>query len=163
MPVLAAAPITRRSLLLATALLTTTATAVRAAPPVNTLKGSLFGGRADTAILGYDTVAYFTTGRAVEGNDSLAHTWMGATWRFSTQAHLDQFKAAPEKFAPQYGGYCAYGVSQGYLVGVEPDKFRIIGGKLYLNYNADVQATWNKDTAGHIRAADGKFQALLRK
>jgi len=138
-------------------------TAVFAAPPINTLKGGLFGGRTDTAILGYDPVAYFTDGRPVKGQDALAYEWMGAKWKFASQAHLDLFKASPEKYSPQYGGYCAYGVSQDNLVGIEPDKFKVEGGKLYLNYDADVQAKWLKDTAGYIKQADAKFPALLKK
>lgn len=138
-------------------------TAALAAPPINTLKNGLFGGRTDTAINGYDTVAYFTAGKPVKGQDTLAHDWMGAKWKFASQGNLDLFKASPEKYAPQYGGYCAYGVSQDNLVSVEPDKFKVIDGKLYLNYDADVQATWLKDPASYIKTADAKFQALLKK
>jgi len=134
-----------------------------AEPPINTLKNSLFGGRTDTAINGYDTVAYFTVGKPVKGQDALATEWMGAKWKFSTQAHLDLFKANPEKYAPQYGGYCAYGVVQDNLVKVEPDQFTVRDGKLYLNYDADIQAKWLKDPAGFIKAADAKFPALLKK
>ena len=140
-----------------------TGTAALAAPPVNTIKPGLFGGRGDTAIQGYDTVAYFTAGKPVKGDDSLVHEWMGAKWKFSTAANLELFKANPEKYAPQYGGYCAYGVSQDNLVSIEPDKFKVQDGKLYLNYDADVQATWLKDTAGYIKQADAKFAALLKK
>lgn len=139
-------------------------TAARAAePPVNTLKTSLFGGRTDTAINGYDPVAYFTVGKPVKGQDGLATEWMGAKWKFSSQANLDLFKANPEKYAPQYGGYCAYGVTQGYLVKVEPEQFTVRDGKLYLNYDADVQTKWRKDPAGYIKDADAKFSALLKK
>jgi len=134
-----------------------------AAPPINTIKPGLFGGRGDTAILGYDPVAYFTAGKPVKGLDTLVHEWMGAKWKFSTAANLDLFKADPAKYAPQYGGYCAYGVSQDNLVSIEPDKFKVIDGKLYLNYDASVQDTWLKDTAGYIRQADAKFAALLKK
>jgi YHS domain-containing protein len=134
-----------------------------AAPPINTLKPGLFGGSGGPAILGYDPVAYFTDGKPVKGSDKLSHEWMGAKWWFATQAHLDAFKATPEKYAPQYGGYCAYGVSQDHLVSIEPDKFKVIDGKLYLNYDADVQARWVKDPAGYIRTADAKFPALLKK
>jgi YHS domain-containing protein len=132
-------------------------------PPINTLKNSIFGGRTDTAINGYDTVAYFTVGKPVMGNDAFALDWMGAKWKFASQANLDLFKASPEKYAPQYGGYCAYGVAQGDLVKVEPDQFTVLGGKLYLNYDADVHAKWRKDPAGYIKTADAKFSALLRK
>jgi YHS domain-containing protein len=134
-----------------------------AEPPVNTLKNSLFGGRTDTAINGYDTVAYFTDRKPVKGSDAFVHAWMGAKWKFASQAHLDLFKAEPEKYAPQYGGYCAYGVAQDHLVKVEPDQFTIRDGKLYLNYDADIQAKWLKDPAGYIKAADAKFGPLLKK
>ncbi len=138
-------------------------TAAFAAAPINTLKNSLFGGSTDTAINGYDTVAYFTLSKPVKGLDSLVTEWMSAKWKFSSQAHLDLFKAAPEKYAPQYGGYCAFGVSRGYLVKVEPDQFTVREGKLYLNYDADVQKQWLKDPAGYIKLADAKFADLLKK
>ena len=134
-----------------------------AEPPINTLKNSFFGGRTDTAINGYDTVAYFTAGKPVKGLDNLAADWMGAKWKFSSQANLDLFKGNPEKYAPQYGGYCAYGVTQGYLVKVEPDQFTIRDGKLYLNFDAEVQTKWAKDPAGYIKSADEKFTGLLKK
>ena len=137
--------------------------ALAAEPPVNTLKNSLFGGRTDTAINGYDTVAYFTQGKPVKGQDHLVAEWMGAKWKFASQAHLDLFRANPEKYAPQYGGYCAYGVAKDNLVKVEPDQFTVRNGKLYLNYDADVQAKWKQDPDGYIRAADAKFQGLLKK
>ncbi len=135
----------------------------QAAPPINTLKGGVFGGRGDVAINGYDTVAYFTQNKAVKGLDTLVHEWKGARWKFANQAHLDLFKASPETYAPQYGGYCAYGVTRDYLVKIEPEQFTVRDGKLYLNYDADVQATWAKDPAGYIKAADAKFNALLLK
>jgi hypothetical protein len=137
--------------------------ALAAQPPINTLKNSLFGGRTDTAINGYDTVAYFTVGKPVKGLDHLVYEWMGAKWKFSTQAHLDLFKATPEKYAPQYGGYCAYGVTQDNLVKVEPEQFTVREGKLYLNFDADIQARWLKDPAGFIKQADAKFPVLLKK
>jgi hypothetical protein len=138
-------------------------TAVFAAPPINTLKNSVFGGSTDTAINGYDTVAYFTVGKPLKGLDNLATEWMGAKWKFSSQANLDLFKAMPEKYAPQYGGYCAFGVSRGYLVKVESDQFTVREGKLYLNYDADVQKQWLKDPDGFIKLADTKFAGLLKK
>jgi YHS domain-containing protein len=134
-----------------------------AEPAINTLKNSFFASRTDTAINGYDTVAYFTVGKPVKGLDSLIYEWMGAKWKFSTQANLDLFRANPDKYAPQYGGYCAYGVAQDSLVKVEPDQFTVRDGKLYLNYDAEVQTKWKKDPEGFIRAADAKFQSLLKK
>ncbi len=157
----------RHALTLSTAMFTVFAllgsgAALAAEPAINTLKNSVFGGRTDTAINGYDTVAYFTVGKPVKGQDGLTTEWMGAKWKFSSQSHLDLFKASPEKYAPQYGGYCAFGVSRGYLVKVEPDQFTLRDGKLYLNFDADVQAQWLKDPAGFIKLADQKFAALLK-
>jgi YHS domain-containing protein len=154
--------ISRRQCLSASALLLWSTLAL-AAPPINTIKPGLFGGRGDVAILGYDPVAYFTDKKPVMGQDGYSFEWMGAKWKFASQAHLELFKAAPEKYAPQYGGYCAYGVAQGNLVSIEPDKFRVEGGKLYLNYNAEVQAKWVQDIPGFIKQADAKFAALLAK
>ncbi len=159
----ASRPLTRRLLLaLAIGALFASMPAL-AAPPANTIKPGLFGGRSDTAIQGYDPVSYFTDGKPVKGQDTLTFDYLGAKWKFASQAHLDLFKADPEKYAPQYGGYCAYGVAQDALVSIEPDKFKIVDGKLYLNYDADVQAKWLKDPAGFIKQANAKFQALLKK
>jgi YHS domain-containing protein len=153
----------RLALMLGVATLFAATRALAAEPPINTLKNSFFASRTDTAINGYDTVAYFTAGKPVKGQDSLVHEWMGAKWKFNSQVNLDLFKANPEKFAPQYGGYCAYGVTQGALVKVEPEQFTVRDGKLYLNYDADVQSKWLKDPAGYIKDADAKFQVLLKK
>ena len=156
-------PLNRRLVLALAAGAMFAGTAALAAPPANTIKPGLFSGRADTAILGYDPVAYFTDGKPVKGQDNLMFDYLGAKWKFASQSHLDLFKADPEKYAPQYGGYCAYGVTQDALVSIEPDKFKILDGKLYLNYDADVQAKWLKDPVGYIKQADAKFQALLKK
>jgi YHS domain-containing protein len=138
--------------------------AAAAQPAINTLKNSsLFSSRTDTAINGYDTVAYFTQNKPVKGLDTFTTSWKGATWKFSSAANLELFKANPEKYAPQYGGYCAYGVTQGYLVKVDPDQFTVRDGKLYLNYDADVQAKWLKDVPGYVSNADQKFPQLLQK
>jgi hypothetical protein len=130
-----------------------------AQPPINTLNT----GRAQTAINGYDTVAYFTAKKAVKGLDILSHDWNGATWKFASAEHLALFKANPDKYAPQYGGYCAYGVAQGYLVKVDPKQFTVRDDKLYLNYDASVQARWSRDISGYVSSADQKFPQLLRK
>jgi YHS domain-containing protein len=158
-------PLRRRTLIVAmfapVVPLLAPALALAAEPPVNTLKNSFFGGRTDTAINGFDAVAYHRQNRPVKGDDRYVTEWMGAKWKFASQENLDRFKANPERWAPQYGGYCAYGVSQGKLVKVEPDQFSVIDGKLYLNYDAEVQATWLKDVPGYNRAADSKFRQLL--
>ena len=134
-----------------------------AVPPINTLKNSFFASQTDTAINGYDSVAYFTQNAPVKGLDAHTFEWKGAKWKFASQANLELFKGNPEKYAPQYGGYCAYGVVKDGLVKVDPAQFTVFEGKLYLNYDADVQKEWAKDRAGYIKQADAKFPILLSK
>lgn len=112
------------------------------------------------AIRGYDAVAYFTDGRAVAGSPSIHHDWRGARWHFASEEHRAAFAADPERYAPQYGGFCAYGTASGYQVSTSPEAFAIEGGKLYLNYNAAVQRSWNKDRPGYIATADGNWPKL---
>ena len=112
---------------------------------------------------GYDVVAYFTQGRPVEGSDQFSTTYKGATFRFASAANLAKFKAGPAAYAPQYGGYCAWAVANGYTAKGDPRQWRIVGGKLYLNYNADIQARWVKDIGGFIRKADANWPAVLDK
>lgn len=134
-----------------------------AASKINTLeKNGLFGFKeSGVAIRGFDTVAYFTLGKPTEGSDEFTHDWNEATWKFSSQEHLDLFKADPEKYAPQYGGYCAYGVAQDALVKIEGEQWEILDGKLYLNYDKGVQQKWVKNKLGFITDADNKFESLL--
>ena len=106
------------------------------------------------AVGGYDVVAYFTEGKAVKGNIYYSVQWENANWQFSTKLHADMFKANPEKYAPQYGGYCAYGCSRGYKAKTEGEAFTIINGKLYLNYNLEVRNIWNKDQQEFIKKAE---------
>ena len=113
-----------------------------------------------TAINGYDPVAYFLQNSAVEGVDQYAVEWGGSRWKFISQAHLDSFKLAPEKYAPQYGGYCAYGCSENHKSPTDPRAFTIVGNKLYLNYSLKVKQLWMKDTIGRIKAADGYWPVL---
>ncbi|MEO6038935.1 MAG: YHS domain-containing (seleno)protein [Saprospiraceae bacterium] len=109
---------------------------------------------AEGAIRGYDPVAYFTDGRPVRGVAGITFDWNDATWHFASVAHRDSFQLNPEKYAPRYGGYCAYGWSKGYPAPINPAAWTIVDGKLYLNYSADVQVTWNKKQGSHIQAAD---------
>lgn len=134
-----------------------------AAEPINTLERSGLWGYEPSgiAIRGFDTVAYFTQSQAVKGSDEFTTQWMGATWLFASQEHKDLFTENPEKYAPQYGGYCAYGVAVDNLVKIEGDKWDIVDGKLYLNYNQKFQDQWRADITGFINIADEKFDALL--
>ena len=110
-------------------------------------EGGLFGA---AAVRGYDVVAYYTESRPVEGKRSLVHNWNGAEWRFASTANRDLFAANPEKYAPQYGGWCAWAVSQGYTASIDPEAWRIVDGKLYLNYSKSVQQQWMQDVKGNI-------------
>jgi YHS domain-containing protein len=116
-----------------------------------------------SAIRGYDPVAYFTEARPVKGSSQYKHEWKGATWRFASAANRDAFAAAPEKYAPQYGGYCAYGVANGYTVSTVPEAWTVVEGKLYLNYSLGVQADWRKDPAGYIRKANANWPKALER
>jgi hypothetical protein len=85
------------------------------------------------------------------------------TWRFASERSRDAFKAAPETYAPQYGGHCAWAVSQGYTAKGDPKYWKVVNGKLYLNYNAQVQRDWERDVAGHIGKGDKNWPAVLGK
>jgi hypothetical protein len=113
------------------------------------------------AIAGYDPVAYFAEGKPVAGSSDFTTEWKGATWRFASAAHRDQFAADPVKYAPQYGGYCAWAVSQGYTASSDPDAWRIVEGKLYLNYDKDIQKKWEIDIPGNIAKANESWPKLL--
>ncbi len=115
------------------------------------------------AINGYDPVAYFTDGKPVKGLDSIAFTWHGATWHFANHNHRELFAAEPEKYAPQFGGWCAYGWSKGYPAKIEPEAWSIVDGKLYLNYNLEVRDDWNKKRAAYIQKAEVNYQKAHAK
>ncbi len=113
------------------------------------------------AIYAYDTVAYFTQSKAVKGSEKYQTQWRGALWSFSSQQHLDMFKQEPEKYAPQYGGYCAYAMADGRLVGVDEEAFTIVDGKLYLNYSKSVMEDWREDIPGYVEKADVAYPTLV--
>ena len=117
----------------------------------------------DDAVSGYDVVAYFTQNKAVEGSEDFTFEYKEAVWSFSSQEHLNLFKADPEKYEPQYGGYCAWSVSQGNSAESDPLVWRIIEDKLYLNYDLDVQKMWLKDTTNFIIKADKNWPKVLNK
>ncbi|MBC7929575.1 MAG: YHS domain protein [Rubrivivax sp.] len=106
------------------------------------------------ALRGYDPVAYFREGAAVEGRQEFESAWNGAKWRFKSAENRDEFARVPEAFAPQYGGYCSYAVGNGYTADGDPQAWKIVGGKLYVNYNTDVREMWEKDIAGLISKGD---------
>jgi len=125
-----------------------------AVEPVNRNRGGV-------AIEGYDPVAYFERGAPVEGSADHTFEWRGATWRFASAAHRELFAAEPGKYAPQYGGYCAYAVAKGTTAGIDPEAWQIVDGKLYLNYSKKVQRQWEEDVPGNIAKADANWPKIL--
>lgn len=132
------------------------------APAVMAQKAPVFSDH-NGAIRGYDPVAYFTQGAPVRGSKEFRHEWHGATWYFATGANRDRFAADPAKFAPQYGGYCAYGVALGSAPPIDPNAWTIVDGKLYLNFNLPTRAIWEKDIPGYIRMADANWPGVLKR
>jgi len=115
------------------------------------------------AVSGYDTVAYFTQHQPVKGQAQLTTTYQGAEWRFSSAENRALFLADPARYAPQYGGYCAWAVSQGNTASADPQRWKIVDGKLYLNYDAEVQKKWEANIAELIKTADQNWPTVLNK
>jgi len=134
------------------ALITTTSLAQK--PPVYSTSAG--------AIKGYDPVAYFEEGKPVKGSDEITYEWNGATWHFSTSEHKNAFEENPEKYAPQFGGYCAYAVSKGSTAKIEPDAWKIVDGKLYLNYDQGIKKRWEADQANYIEKANANWPEVLK-
>ncbi|ADZ89700.1 YHS domain-containing (seleno)protein [Marinomonas mediterranea] len=116
------------------------------------------------AVGGYDTVAYFTQGKPVKGSSDYKTEFKGANWYFASQANLDLFKQDPDKYAPQYGGYCAWAVSaKNDFAKGDPEHWSIVDGKLYLNYNQNIKDKWSQDIPGHIAQGDKNWPTLIAK
>ncbi len=110
---------------------------------------------------GYDVVSYFTAGKPAAGSDRYTAEYGGVKWQFASAENRDTFKADPAKYAPQYGGFCSWGVSVGKLFDVDPvNGWKIVDGKLYLNFNGDINATFSKDADGFIRKANNNWPSL---
>jgi YHS domain-containing protein len=116
------------------------------------------------AIRGTDPVAYFTEGRAVPGAQAHSLDWNGATWHFASADNRAAFADDPDRYAPQYGGFCAWAVAEkGKLYSTQPDNWKIVDGKLYLNYNDDIQSRWQDDIPGFIAQGDERWPKILRE
>ena len=115
------------------------------------------------AVKGYDVVAYETDGAPVKGRVEFEYRWQAAIWRFATAANRDRFAADPGRFAPQFGGYCSWAVSRGYTADVDPEAWRIVDGKLYLNYSRRVQRMWEQDIPGNITKGTANWPGVLSK
>jgi YHS domain-containing protein len=115
------------------------------------------------AIDGYDPVAYFTESKPVKGQRAFTFEFEGATYRFQSAAHRELFAKEPKKYVPQYGAFCAWAVSRGYTADTDPLAWRIVDGRLYLNYNFSVKEQWEQDIPGNISKADTNWPGLSRK
>ncbi len=129
--------------------------------PVLASSNLVFVDAAGVAINGYDPVAYFTEGKPVEGSSDFTTEWMGATWHFSSAENRDMFVAAPEDYAPQYGGYCAFAVSYGSTASTVPEAWTVHNGKLYLNFSLGVRDRWRADIDERIALADKNWPGVL--
>lgn len=150
-------PMTRRHLLkaaLAAPAIAAFAPRAMAATPQVYAEGGI-------AVDGSDVVGYFTQGAPVAGDPAITFAYMGVTWLFASEANRDAFAADPARYAPQYGGYCAYAVSQGYTAPTVPEAWTIVDDKLYLNFSTGVRSRWERDIPGHIAAADANWPAVL--
>ena len=113
------------------------------------------------AIRGYDPVAYFTQQMPAKGDSAYSLEYNDAVWYFVNQENLERFRKHPERYAPQYGGYCAYGMSRGYVVSTDPNAWTIVDDRLYLNYSIGVRKTWLKDVPVNIDKADMNWQSKI--
>ena len=145
----------RGSWLLAAVLLLASPTPVLAKSEVNK---SFLGG---VAISGVDAVAYFNDAKAVIGSSKFSHQWKGAEWRFKNAANRAAFAKTPGKYAPAFGGYCAWAVSQGYTAGIDPEAWTIHEGTLYLNYSKNIQKQWVQDISGNIAKGRRNWPGVL--
>jgi YHS domain-containing protein len=131
------------------------------ATPVFAAKPPVFVGKNGYAINGYDPVAYFTSGMPIEGSPDHSTMHNGATFLFASADNKAMFDAKPERYAPQFGGYCAYAVSKGATAKTEPDAWTIVDDKLYLNFNTAVRAIWKQDIPGNIARANKNWPDVL--
>ena len=112
------------------------------------------------ALKGYDPVAFFTLKQAHLGKATIALNWEGLEWRFVNESHRDQFAAEPEKYLPQYGGFCAFGASEGYKASVKPTAFTIHNGRLYFNFAHYIKKRWLETKERRIEQADLNWEAI---
>jgi len=115
------------------------------------------------ALRGYDAVAYFTIEKAVQGSPKYEFFWNGAKWLFSNAANLEKFKENPESYAPQFGGHCSYAVSQGYTAEGDPNEWKIVDGKLYLNYDHEAKEAWEKEQEKLIEQGKKNWASFQRQ
>lgn len=133
------------------------------AAPAHADKAPIYTGTfSSEAVQGHDPVAYFTEGKPVKGKSEFSTQYQGAEFKFASAENLAAFKADPEKYAPQYGGYCAWAVAEGKTAKGDADNWTIVDGKLYLNYNKKIQDRWEQDRANFIDMADTNWPEVLK-
>lgn len=113
------------------------------------------------AIAGFDPVSYFMNEEPLPGSAEHTCMWNGAKWYFASEENRKTFEESPEKYAPQYGGYCAYAISQGYTAKIDPKCWKIVDAKLYLNYNPEIQDKWESNQTEFIMYADSNWPRVL--
>lgn len=146
--------LTRRMLIAALPLAVLLPQAARAMSPEIYAEGGI-------AIDGTDPTSYFTEGRPVAGDPDITVDWRGATWRFASEEARAAFEADPERYAPQFGGYCAWAVAEGYTASTVPDAWHIEDGKLYLNFSRRIQRRWDRDIPGNIQRGEANWPTVL--
>ena len=146
----------RRGVLHATAVVAALTIPALASDEVNTDRTGL-------AIGGYDTVAYFSSGRPVKGNFQITAEHEGVVYRFANEKNRDVFESNPERYAPQYGGYCAYGVAENAKFSADPTVWKIVDNRLYLNLDKNIARLFNRDLSGHIAKANDNWRSLENK
>ena len=114
------------------------------------------------ALRGYDAVAYFREGAPAEGRAEFAHEWNGARWLFKSAENRDAFAREPGAYAPQNGGYCSYAVAHGYTADADPQAWKVVNGKLYLNYNLEVRKLWEQDIPGYLQKSEQNWPQFLK-
>jgi hypothetical protein len=115
------------------------------------------------ALEGYDPVSYFSPGGPAKGRPEITATHLGATYRFVSTANRDLFAGDPARYAPQFGGYCGYGASRGYLASVDPLAFTIMGGRLILQNSVKVLGLWQREPETRLRMADENWPGIVAK
>lgn len=115
------------------------------------------------AVRGYDVVSFFAENAAIQGKPQIEYVWNGAKWLFSTEENLEKFRAEPERYAPQFGGYCSYAVSHGYTADGDPATWKVVDGKLYLNYNQKAKEAWEKEQEKFIKDGEHNWQEFQSK
>lgn len=113
------------------------------------------------AIKGYDPVAYFTESEPIKGKKEMTYEWEGANWYFASEKNRDTFKGTPEAYAPQFGGYCAFAVSEGELEEIDPMAWKIVNGKLYLNYDLETKEEWEAEQDERIKMAETHWSSVF--